>query len=244
MSWRSRLLRWPVVAFGVIVSPARAEVDSRWVEPFSGVTEPIRLLLELRPEGVSRGRQFELWWSERECWFLRFLQADESGKFLGQSPGGLWLATPMAARPVSVGTQVGLGGGAGLADLFGPGLLSFYRVVREHSLGELTEWELIAENPQAPYPKLLWVANTRGGLPVRVELRSSSGRALRSLEFRSWLDRQRRIPAEIAVADISRGTKLGVRFLSWEMRPFDRKACQPEGSSERAALPAPLAAPR
>lgn len=185
----------------------------------------------------------ELWWRDAACWLLRFLGPRDAGKFLGPSDRGLWLLTPSASRPVAVGSRFGLGGGAALSDVLASGLAAAYRAQTERRVGRWVELELVAESPQAPYPRLLWVRDAATQLPVRLEFQASSGRALRTLEFRGWLDPQRRIPKEIAVADLNRGGKLAVRFLVWETQQLDRAACQPEGTAARAALPPPLRPP-
>lgn len=213
-------------------------------EPFAGIGKPLRALVAVSPEGSATGRKLELWLHDRSCWFVRFLEREDRGKVLGESPQGAWWTTPSSRRPLAVGPGVRLAGGAGVPDLLGPGLSDHYRKVSERSVGRLVETELEAvEGSPAPYPRILWVAEAASGLPVRAEFRSGSGKALRGLEFRGWLDRSRRIPAEIAVADLLRASKLVVRFLAWEEISFDPAACRPEGASVRSQLPEPLRPP-
>ena len=198
----------------------------------------LRLELEVGAEGAPERVALEIWRGGPERALVRFLAAQERGKFVLRLGAETWFLAPGASRPVKLGAAFRLQGGAALDELLGLSLARDYRIAGVQSAGGVTTFDLEAQSPTAAYPKVRWAVDTARRRPLRAELRTVAGKTLKVIEFRSWLDEKELVPGEVAIADLVRGGKLVARFLAVDPRPVPLALFSLEDGAARAALAA------
>lgn len=203
---------------------------------FAAAPAELRLALEVGVEGRGERSPLELWRRGDQLALVRFLAPAERGKFVLRRDGETWFLAPGARRPVRMGGSFRLHGGAALDDLLGLSLARDYRVAAHEERRGVATLDLEAVASGAAYPRIRWVVDAARRRPLRAELAARGGKALRTVEFRSWLDAARLIPGELAVADLVRRVKLVVRFLEVEARPVPEALFDLDDPSARAAL--------
>jgi len=205
---------------------------------FARAPAELRLELEVGAEGAPARVPLEIWRGGPERALVRFLAPQERGKFVLRLGAETWFLAPGASRPVKLGAAFRLQGGAALDELLGLALARDYRIAGNTSAGGVTTFELEAKSPTAAYPKVRWAVDTARRRPLRAELRTSAGKALRVIEFRSWLDEKKLVPGEVAIADLVRGGKLVASFRAYDPRPVPAGLFALDDGAARAALPA------
>ena len=163
---------------------------------FARAPAELRLELEVGAEGAPERVPLEIWRSGPERALVRFLDPRERGKFVLRLGAETYFLAPGASRPVKLGAAFRLQGGAALDELLGLALARDYRIAAVESAGGVTTFDLEAKSPTAAYPKVRWAVDAARRRPLRAELRTSAGKALRVIEFRSWLDEKKLVPAK------------------------------------------------
>jgi len=204
---------------------------------FARAPEELRLRLEVGAEGSERTTSLEIYRSGAGRALVRLLDARDRGKFVLRAGGETWFLAP-GARAVRLAPSYRLHGGAALDELLGLSLARDYRIAAYQETNGVGTFDLEAAASGAPYPRIRWAVDVARRLPLRAELRSRDGRALRVLELRGWLDARALVPAEIAIADlVRRGPKLVARFLEIDAAPLPDALFELDGNAARAALP-------
>ncbi len=210
---------------------------------FARAPAELRLELEVGAEGVRTPTRLELFRAGPERALVRFLAAQERGKFVLRIGRETWFLAP-GARPVRLGDALRLQGGAALDELLGLSLARDYRIESYVEQNGIATFELAALAPAAATPRVRWVVDLARRRPRRADLLRRDGKPLRVVEFRGWLDPERLIPGELAIADIARGTgKLVVRFTAFDAQPLDPALFALEDGGARARLPEPTGPP-
>lgn len=204
---------------------------------FARAPAELRLELEVGAEGASARVPLEIWRGGPERALVRFLAPQERGKFVLRLGAETYFLAPGASRPVKLGAAFRLQGGAALDELLGLALARDYRIAGSTNEGGVTTFDLEAKSPTAAYPKVRWAVDTARRRPLRAELRTSAGKALRVIEFRSWLDEKKLVPGEVAIADLVRGGKLVATFRAYDPRPVPAGLFALDDGAARAALP-------
>lgn len=204
---------------------------------FARAPAELRLELEVGAEGAPERVPLEIWRSGPERALVRFLDPRERGKFVLRLGAETYFLAPGASRPVKLGAAFRLQGGAALDELLGLALARDYRIAAVESAGGVATFELEATSPTAAYPKVRWAVDAARRRPLRAELRTSAGRALRVIEFRGWLDEKKLVPGEVAIADLVRGGKLVATFRAYDPRPVPAALFALDDGTARAALP-------
>jgi len=203
---------------------------------FARAPAAMRLRLEVGPEGSDRRSALEIYRDGDERALVRLLDPRDAGKFVLRRGDDLWFLAPNA-RPVRLGPSYRLQGGAALDELLGLSLARDYAIEASEETRGVVTFDLVATAPGAPYPRVRWVVDAGRKLPLRAELRSRDGRALRVLELRGWLDAGKLVPGEVAIADLVRGgAKLVARFLEIEARELTEAIFELDDEGARARL--------
>lgn len=205
---------------------------------FARAPAELRLELEVGAEGAAARVPLEIWRGGPEQALVRFLAPQERGKFVLRLGAETYFLAPGASRPVKLGAAFRLQGGAALDELLGLALARDYRIAGSASAGGVTTFDLEAKSATAAYPKVRWAVDAARRRPLRAELRTSAGKALRVIEFRSWLDEKKLVPGEVAIADLVRGGKLVATFRAYDPRPVPDALFALDDDTARAALPA------
>lgn len=237
--------RATAAALGTLLAAAAAALPAASPEALLAATDlfarapaELRLELEVGAEGSAARVPLEIWRSGAERALVRFLDPQERGKFVLRLGAETYFLAPGASRPVKLGAAFRLQGGAALDELLGLSLARDYRIAASASEGGVTTFDLEAKNPAAAYPKVRWAVDTARRRPLRAELGSVAGKTLRVIEFRSWLDDQKLVPGEVAIADLVRGGKLVATFRAVEPRAIPAGLFSLDDGTARAALPA------
>src|SRR5437899_791597 len=143
----------------------------------------------------------EVWRAPDDRTLVRFLDAKERGKYLLKRDGVLWFLSPHARKPVKLNQAYKLGGGASLDDVLGTRYSSEYRIVGVTETDGLVALDLERVGQGARYPRVRYVVRRETHRPIRVEFRSSSGKATSSVEFLEW-EGERLRPRRLQVADL------------------------------------------
>jgi len=203
---------------------------------FARAPESLRLRLEVGPEGSEKRSALEIYRSGGEKALVRLLDPRDARKFVLRRDDEIWFLAPNA-RPVRLGPSYRLQGGAALDELLGLSLARDYAVESYGETNGVGTFDLVAEAAAAPYPRVRWAVDVAKRRPLRAELRSRDGRALRVLELRSWLDAKALVPGEVAIADLVRGgAKLVARFLEVEPRALPDALFELDDGGARARL--------
>jgi hypothetical protein len=206
---------------------------------FAAAPDELRLELSVAAEGAGRATPLEVFRAGHERVLIRFLGSAERGKFVLREGGETWFLAPGARAPVRMGSAFRLQGGAAIDELLGLELARDYRIESYEEVRGVGTFDLAARAPRAPYPKVRWAVDVERRLPLRAELRSAAGRALRIVELRAWLDPKKLVPREVAITDlVRRGPKLVATFEEVEAVPLDPRLFSPTDGAARAALPA------
>ena len=206
---------------------------------FARAPAELRLELEVGAEGGKTRTPLELFRAGPERALVRFLAPHELGKFVLRIGRETWFLAP-GARAVRLGDALRLQGGAALDELLGLSLARDYRIESYVEQNGIGTFELAALAPAAATPRVRWVVDLARRRPRRADLLRRDGKALRVVEFRGWLDAERLIPGELAIADIARAAgKLVARFAAFDARPLDPALFALDDGGARARLPAP-----
>jgi hypothetical protein len=146
-------------------------------------------------------------WRSGENGLVRFLDARERGKFLLRLPAGAYFISPGARQPIRLPPTHRLAGAVALDELFGVGIAGRYEAVgiaRRDPAARVVEFELRADTPQAPYPRLRWVVDQGSRLPLRADFMLADGRVARVVEWKTWRDRATLQPRTLTVKDVLR----------------------------------------
>ncbi len=209
---------------------------------FVAAPREFRVELEVRPATAAAGMALEIWRRGEDLALVRLLAAKDRGKFLLRRDRELFLIAPGSARPVKLAPSYRLQGAA-LDELLGLRLVRDYQIDQVVDAGEVVQFDLIAKDLRAATPRLHWVVARAQRLPLRADLKASSGKVVRVVEFREWSDPRRGVPKRIVVKDVLRGgPPLEILFGVFETRPVPLELFALEGGSARAALPTPITA--
>lgn len=241
---RRRRLRTAIAIAGLATaplaaadSPSAAEALLVATDLFARAPQELRLRLEVGAEGSERATALEIYRRGAERALVRMLDARDRGKFVLRRGDETWFLAP-GARPVRLAPSYRLHGGAALDELLGLSLARDYRIAAYEETSGVGTFDLEAAASVAPHPRVRWAVDVARRLPLRAELRSRDGRALRVLELRGWLDPRALVPGEVAVADlVRRGPKLVARFLEVDAAPLPDALFELDGGAARAALP-------
>ncbi len=210
---------------------------------FARAPAELRLELEIGAEGGKSRTRLELFRAGPERALVRFLAPHELGKFVLRIVRETWFLAP-GARPVRLGDALRLQGGAALDELLGLSLARDYRIESYEEQSGIGTFELVALAPAAATPRVRWVVDLEQRRPRRADLLRRDGKPLRVVEFRGWLDPERLIPSELAIADLTRGTgKLIAHFVAYDAAPLDPALFALDDGGARARLPTPTGPP-
>jgi outer membrane lipoprotein-sorting protein len=179
----------------------------------------------------------EVWRAEGRT-LVRFLEAKERGKYLLKRDGDLWFLSPHARKPVRLNQAYKLGGGASLDDVLGTRYSSEYRIVGVTETDGLVALDLEPVGPGARYARVRYVVRRETHRPIRVEFRSSSGRATSSVEFLEW-EGERLRPRRLQVTDLLRPkASIAVEITEVSERAVPEALFDLDDASARRALEA------
>ena len=210
-------------------------------DPFAAA--PAELRLELSFVGANGAEvPLEIWRRGDDLALVRFLAERDLGKYVVRRGKEAWLLAPGAKNPVRMSPALAPAGGAALDELLSLRLARDYRAVSaEESRGVVT-FELEALAPGVEPPRVRWAVDRARGLPLRAEFRTAEDRPRRLVEFKSWQDERKRVPAEIVAKDLLRtGSALTVRIRALEGRAVPQALFDLQDASAREALPPPPA---
>jgi len=196
----------------------------------------MRLTLSDRPEPA----ELEVWRADGRT-LVRFLGAQQRGKYLLYADAALWLIAPGAKKPVKLPRSFRLQGSASLDDILG------FRYSRDYSIsraeagrdadGPVVRLHLVARKPGMQYPEVLYVVRPEAGRPVSVELRLKSGKLATSLEFVEWFPGARLQPRLFVLRDRLRGASTTrVEVLTFEERIVPKGLFDLASGAERRRL--------
>lgn len=236
----------------VLAAPAAAPVSAAVTpelarllaasDPFAAA--PAELRLELSFVGANGAEvPLEIWRRGDDLALVRFLAPRDLGKYVLRRGKEAWLLAPGAKNPVRMSPALAPAGGAALEELLALRLARDYRpVAAEESRGVVT-FDLEANAAGIDPPRVRWAVDRARGLPLRAEFRTADGRTRRLVEFKSWRDVKRRVPAEIVAKDVLRGgAPLTVRIRALEGRAVPETLFDLKDGTARKALPPPPAA--
>jgi hypothetical protein len=234
---RLALLLLAARAAGAATDPAELLAAT---DLFAAAPEELRLELAVGTEGSAARSPLEVFRAGHDRLLIRFLAPAERGKFVLRAGGETWFLAPGARAPVKMGSAFRLQGGAAVDELLGLELARDYRISGYEEANGVGTFDLEARARRAPYPKIRWAVDVAKRLPLRAELRSATGRALRIVELRAWLHAQHLIPGEIAITDlVRRGPKLVATFAEVQAMKLDPRLFSPTDGAARAALAEP-----
>ncbi len=203
---------------------------------FARAPAAARLRLDVGQEGSDRTSALEIYRDGADRALVRLLDERDRGKFVLRRGDETWFLAP-GARPVRLGASYRLQGGAALDEILGLSLATDYAIESSGESNGVVTFDLVANAPGAPYPRIRWAVDAAKRLPLRAELRSRDGRPLRVIELRAWLDAAKLVPGELAIADLVRGgPKRVVRFLEIEPRDLPAALFDLDDAGARARL--------
>jgi hypothetical protein len=135
---------------------------------------------------------------------VRFLDANDRGKYLLKREGLLWFLSPRAKAPVKLDPSYRLSGGASLDDILGTHYFRDYSILGTTDTDGLVEFDLQAREPTARYARVSYVVGKESRRPVRVEFRAPSGKPTGSVEFLEWEEGNPIRPRRLRVTDVLR----------------------------------------
>ena len=159
------------------VEPALVELLAA-SDLFARAPAEFRTEIEVRPVGAKESGRLELFRNGADRELVRFLAPKETGKFLLRRGNELYLLAPGSRRPVRLASSHRVYGAA-IHDLVGMDLVRDYRIERAAAAAGVVTFDLVASVPDAAAPRLRWVVSRETGRPLRAELRSSQGKAMR-----------------------------------------------------------------
>lgn len=227
----------------VTVTPAISATDkeSRQLlaasDLFARAPAEFRAEVMVRPLDVAAGDRLEIFRKGSDLELIRFLAPKERGKFLLRQAERLYFLAPGSARPVELAPSYRVHGAA-IQLLLGLDLARDFRIAAATEAGSVVTFDLVASAPTAAAKRLRWAVNRATSRPLRAELQSAQGKALRVLEFKGWRDAERGVPDALVVSDpVAGGVPLEIRFLAFEPRPVDARLFDLADGAARAALP-------
>lgn len=209
-------------------------------DPFAAA--PAELRLELSFVGANGAEvPLEIWRKGDDRALVRFLAEKDRGKYVLRRGAEVWLLTPGAKEPVKMSPALAPAGGAALDELLGLRLSEDYRAVAVSEASGVVTFDLVGNSADVDPPKVRWVVGRTKGLPLRAEFRDAQDRVRRLVEFTTWRDEAKRVPAEIVAKEVGRGTPLTVRIHALEPRTVPDAIFDPADRAARDALPPPPA---
>ncbi len=223
------------------ISPELARLLAA-TDPFASAASEVRL--ELAFAGASGAEvPLEIWRRGEDRALIRFLAPKEAGKFVLRRGSEVWLIAPGAKAPVKMSAALAPAGGAALDELLALRIARDYRAVGAVEGSGVVTFELEGLRPDVAPPRVRWVVDRARRLPLRAEFRTAENRARRMVEFKSWRDEKKLVPAEIVAKDLLRGgAPLTVRIRALEARAVPEALFDlADGSARKALPPVPVA---
>ena len=202
-------------------------------DPGQLAPEAFRARFRVTSEGVAR--DVELYRSGPDLSLVRFLGAEDHGKFLLRRGGTTWLVSPRAKKPVKLGNALKLAGASALDLLASTAYGRDYAVATRSDEGGRTRWRLKAR-PEATGPRLVdLVVDGATGRPVRIDSLLPQGRLAATLEIGDW-PAQAALPGRLVFRDALRGGVSDVQLVDVAVGPVDAALFDLDDGAARRGL--------
>ncbi len=211
-------------------------------DPFAAAPAEMRIELVFSTGGSGARVQIELWRKGDSLALVRFLAPKDRGKFVLRRDRSFWFLAPGAKAPVKLAPALAPAGGAALDELLGLRPSRDYTIERAIESAGVVTFDLVAKPDVGSSPRVRWAVDRARRLPLRAEFRSAEDRVTRLIEFKSWQDASKLVPALLLAKEVARGgPPLEVEFGDIEARPVDAALFDLSDGSARRALPPPPA---